>query len=336
MNYNGFCRASLWWDLPLVTLMQSYVVGADVVVGFRTYLLALRRSPATVAAYLAAVARWQAFAGLDGLGDTDPLLRFLAWRRKRVGPASVNLDISALRTWFRWLAVTSPDALQPRHWPKLRRPPRRIVRAFDDAQVGALLAQPDLTTFTGLRDHMVMATLYQCGLRASELVTLELGSVRLDGLLYVRGKGGKDRLVPFGGAWHGLLESYLRRRATTGCGKRAALFVTRHGRPLRNGRSVWVIVNRYARRRLGLDYGFARLQCNARGKPWQGHYPHMLRAAFATELHRRGVNLMAIAQLLGHADVATTQHYLGVDIEQLRKAAARHPRAVRGGKDTHA
>lgn len=309
--------------------MQGYVAGLGAVEAFAVYLRAVRRSAATVAAYTAAVRRWQAFAELGGLGDVDPLLRFLALRRRQVGPASVNLEISALKAWFGWLKVAAPQALQPRQWPKIRRLPARMVRALDDAQVGVLLAQPDLGTFTGLRDHVIMATLYQCGLRASELVSLELGSVRLDGLLYVRGKGGKDRLVPFGAAWHGLLETYLRQRARTGCGKRAALFVTKHGKPLRNGRSVWVIVNRYAREALGLDTGFTRLQRAGRGTPWRGHYPHLLRAAFATELHRRGVNLMAVSQLLGHADVATTQRYLGIDIAQLRAAAGRHPRAKR-------
>lgn len=312
--------------------MQGYVVGLGVQEAFQAYLRAIRRSPATVVAYMAAVRRWQAFVEVGGTGDVDPLLRFLAWRRDRVGPASVNLDISALRAWFGWLKYSAPAALQPMRWPKVRRLPRRLPRALDDAQVGLLLAQPDLSTFTGLRDHLIMATLYQCGLRASELVSLELGNVRLDGLLYVFGKGGRDRLVPYGGGWHGLLETYLRARVGTGCGKRAALFVTRHGKPLRNGRSVWVIVNRYAHRALGLDSGYARLQCRTGGRPWRGHYPHLLRAAFATELHRRGVNLMAIAQMLGHADIATTQYYLGLDIEQLRVAASHHPRSRRAAE----
>src|SRR5690606_12368001 len=143
---------------------------------------------------------------------------------------------------------------------------------------------PDLSTFVGFRDHVIMATLYQCGLRAGELARLGLGDVLPDGLLYVHGKGGRDRLVPYGGPGRALLEQYLQRRACTRPGKRSALFVTVHGRPLGGARAVWVIVNRYARRALGLAAGYGRLDAAARGRPWRGHYPHQLRAAFATEL----------------------------------------------------
>lgn len=198
--------------------------------------------------------------------------------------------------------------------------------------MGVLLAAPDLSTFVGLRDHLIMATLYQCGLRASELAALEVGDVLVDGLLHIRGKGGKQRLVPFGGAWHGLLRTYLQRRASVKPGKRAALFVTKHGRALRDGRSVWVIVNRYARRSLGLGCGVSRIEAYARGRPWQGHYPHMLRAAFATELMKGGLDIMSIAQMLGHESAETTTRYLGVDMETLRKVAAYHPRAKRLGE----
>ncbi len=200
--------------------------------------------------------------------------------------------------------------------------------ALSDAEVGLLLAQPDMSTFVGLRDHLIIATLYQCGLRASELAQLQLGSVRLDGYLYVQGKGGRDRLVPFGGAWEGLLESYLRQRATVGAGKRAALFVTRYGKPLCDGRAVWVIINRYARKALGTACGADRIRPGT-GKPWTGHYPHQLRYAFATELQRSGCNLGAISQMLGHADLSTTARYLGVDLAMLRQAASHHPRTLR-------
>jgi integrase/recombinase XerD len=286
------------------------------------------RSLATVRAYRATAARYADFANRVP-NELDPVQRYLSARRGKIGQASMNLELSALKTWFNWLRVVSPDAWQPTEYPKQRRPPQRLVRALSDAEIGLLLAAPDLSTFIGVRDHFIMATLYQCGLRASELATLEIGSVRMDGFLYVRGKGGVDRLVPFGGAWHGLLASYLRMRATVRPGKRSALFVTQRGKGLRDGRSVWVIVNKYARRALGLACGFARLEAAVTGRPWQGHYPHLLRASFATELYRRGVNIMAVSQMLGHANAETTAYYLGVDLEHLRAAAAHHPRANR-------
>jgi integrase/recombinase XerD len=304
-------------------------VSAPLREGFKTYLQAVRRSPATVRAYVAVVDRWLLACGETGTGDADTLLRYLAIRRDRVGQASMNMEVSGLKAWFKWLRVAAPHMWQPGQYPKQMRLHRRLVRALTDVEVGMLLAAPDLSTFVGLRDHVIIATLYQCGLRASELAGLELGSVRLDGYLLVRGKGDKERLVPYGGEWRTLLDQYLAVRATSGCGKRNALFVTQHGKALRDGRSVWVIVNRYARAALGTACGYTRLSHTSTSRPWRGHYPHMLRASYATELNKAGVNVMNLAQLLGHVDASTTAHYVAVDLKELRTAVGHHPRAAR-------
>lgn len=124
--------------------------------------------------------------------------------------------------------------------------------------------------------------------------------------------------------------SYLRLRQTVRPGKKAALWLTQHGKPFTRPRAVWVVVNRYARDALGLACGYGRLEAAVRRTPWQGHYPHLLRASFATELHRRGCNIAAVSDMLGHANLATTALYLGVDLAQLREAIGHHPRAVRG------
>lgn len=306
-----------------MALKRGYVVSGS---GFEWHLRASGRSPATVRAYLAVLQRYAAVAH-DG-GD-DPVRRYLRARQAKLAPASYNLEVSALRAWFRWVEQMDPGAWRPSSWPRMRRAPKRVNFTLSDADVGMLLAAPDLGTFVGFRDHVIMATLYQCGLRASELVQMQLGDVHMDGVLYVHGKGGHDRVVPYGAAWRVLLEEYLLRRAGTRPGKRAAVFVTRHGRPLRDARSVWVIVNRYARRALGTACGYARLDASLRGTPWRGHYPHQLRAAFATELLSRGMDVMAIAQLLGHRDVATTARYAAVDMTAARAAIACHPRAKR-------
>lgn len=310
--------------LQLVSLKPIYV---DLLDAYGRFLRVCGRSPKTVLAYTAVVARFLPVQE-DGHAD-DPVRRYLRARSGVLSPNSVNMEISALRSWFAWRHMVDPAGWQPSGWPRMRRRPERLVRALDDHEVGVLLAAPDLSTLVGLRDHLIMATLYQCGLRASELVGLRLNDVLVDGLLHVHGKGNKSRLVPFGGAWHGLLETYLQRRAAQRPGKRSALFVTKDGRALRDGRSVWVIVNRYARRSLGVGCGFSRLEAHTRGKPWQGHYPHLLRASFATELMKNGLDLFAIAQMLGHDNIDTTSRYLGVDIAHLRAAAAHHPRAKR-------
>jgi site-specific recombinase XerD len=308
----------------LVTLKPRY---EENLAGFEYWLTwVARKAPATVTAYMASVRRYAAVAH-DGSGD--PVRRYLAARAQRLAPASLNLEISALRCWFGYLVRLDPGAWQPDGFPRMRRGPQRLPRALSDAEVGTLLGAPDLSTFVGFRDHVIMATLYQCGLRASELVRLEVGDVQLDGVLRVHGKGGKYRLVPYGGAWRGLLEHYLQRRHGARPGRHGRLFVTVHGRPLRDGRSVWVIVNRYARRALGTACGFTRLEAARRGRPWAGHYPHLMRAAFATELLKGGLDILSIAQLMGHASAETTAHYIGLDLGTLREAAARHPRAKR-------
>ncbi len=286
------------------------------------------RSPATERAYVAAVRRFAKVSGSYELTE-DAARRYIDTRRASVCQASINIELSALRAWHGWMELAAPESWKPVQLPRHRRPQRRVVRALADLEVGMLLAAPDLTTFVGLRDHVIMATLYQCGLRASEVARMELGSIRPDGLLVVHGKGGKYRLVPFGDRWFGLVSAYINQRAALRAGKKSALFLTQHGRPLRDGRSIWVIVNRYAQRALGLSCGFTRLEKYAVARPWQGHYPHLLRAAFATELHRNGCNLMALADMLGHASVETTTYYLGTDLGQLREAAAKHPRALR-------
>lgn len=311
-----------------MALVRSYVEDASLPARFQRFLQASGRSAATQRAYLATVRRYEVFAG--GLAmDDHTVLRYVATRRDRVRQSSLNIELCALRAWDRWMRLVDATERPPLRIPKQKRPPCRVVRALSDAEVGMLLAAPDLTTYVGFRDHVIIATIYQCGLRASEVAALQMGSIQHDGTLLVCGKGGKWRHVPFGESWGALVDRYIGERGRLRPGKRSALFLTRHGTPLRDGRSIWVIVDRYARRALGLSCGYTRLDRYAISSPWQGHYPHLLRAAFATELHQRGCNLVAIAEMLGHASAETTAAYLATDMRQLREAAARHPRARR-------
>ncbi|WP_115513009.1 tyrosine-type recombinase/integrase [Xanthomonas arboricola] len=299
---------------------------------FVWFLQITGRSPETAKSYLRALARFDRFATDNPLDRSgiDVVHRYVGLRRDQVRPATVNIEVNALRCWFRWLAQNQPDAWQPASLPRCCRVPGRRVWALTDAEVGMLLAAPDLTTYVGFRDHVIMATLYQCGLRAGELAKLQVGSILPDGFLIVFGKGNKERLVPIGEHCVGLLHTYLRERGKLRPGKKNALFLTVQGHALRDARSVWVIVRKYANA-LGYGHGgaVAALDATISTKPWTGHYPHRLRTAFATELHRRGVNLMALSQLLGHASVVTTALYLGIDMAQLREAVAHHPRSKR-------
>lgn len=299
---------------------------------FARYLAAMHRSPNTCRLYLGSIGRWLSAGGAPGHIDSVALSRWLAARREAVATATVNLDIKALRAFYRlqasWGDVTEADL---RKIPRMRRQPRREPRWLTDEQIGEVLAMCPMETFIGLRDFAIVLTLYATGLRASELAGMELGDIIDDEVLFVRGKGGKDRYVPLGEALSGVLGGYRHARAGARPGKRNAFWVKDDGRPLRNGRSIWEIVSKRIWNALGLRSGLHRVSRG--GRPWTGHYPHTLRASFATALLRRGAPLPAIQQLMGHSQLDTTARYLGVDMELLRRAASHHPRALRVSSD---
>ncbi|HKK04464.1 MAG TPA: tyrosine-type recombinase/integrase, partial [Gammaproteobacteria bacterium] len=110
-------------------------------------------------------------------------------------------------------------------------------------------------------------------------------------------------------------------------GKASVLFVTQRGRRFSSGRALWDIVDRYARRAIGLGRGYERMTIARRRKPWSGQYPHLLRASMATHMLERGCDLRAVQELLGHASLSTTALYLGVDLALLRREHQKHPRA---------
>lgn len=284
-------------------------------------------SPHTRRLYVAAVSRWLAAGGAPGHVDEARLLDYLRGRRATCAVATVNLDLKALRAFYR-LQLDWDDlgAAELAKIPRGRATPRRLPRFFDEADLGRRLAAIPLDTFVGLRDFCLIRLALDTGLRASELAALEAGSLLADRTVFVDGgKGGRDRYVPVSEAVAGLMEGYLHARARLRPGKRAALWLARDGRPMVTGRAIWEVVSR----RLGPGGGARGLR--AAGRAWQGAYPHMLRATFATALLRSGCPLPAIAQMMGHADMATTAHYLGVELEQLRAAVALHPRALRVG-----
>jgi integrase/recombinase XerD len=194
-----------------------------------------------------------------------------------------------------------------------RKAPRRLPGTLGEAQVDALLAAPADDTPEGLRDRAMLELLYATGLRVSELVELPSTGLNLrDGLVRVRGKGDKERLVPLGEAAGQALQRYLAgaRAALLGPGKSSALFVSNRGGPLRR-EVFWRAVKRYA-----LLAGISAKVS-----------PHTLRHAFATHLLNHGADLRSVQLLLGHADLSTTQIYTHVAQERLRDlVAAHHPR----------
>ncbi|MEE2674854.1 MAG: site-specific tyrosine recombinase XerD [Myxococcota bacterium] len=196
----------------------------------------------------------------------------------------------------------------------------KLPRVLKPEETEALLEAVDTGTPLGLRDRAMLEVLYGAGLRVSELVGLSLSALdSRAGLLRVTGKGGKERVVPLGGAALAAIAAYLAegRDALQGTHREEthALFVTRRGRSMTR-QNFFVLI-----RKLALRAGISRERVS----------PHVLRHAFATDLLEGGADLRSIQSMLGHSDLSTTQIYTHVSRGRLRKTVEeRHPRG--GGK----
>jgi len=221
--------------------------------------------------------------------------------------------ISALRSFYRFLLLDglvprdpTADLTSPKTWLSL---PKFLT--VDEA--ARLVLQPDERDLHGLRDRAMLEVLYATGMRVSELVQLRPNDVNLDaGHVILRGKGGKERVVPLGRAAAALTRRYLEEARPQLQKKPAeALFLTQLGqRFTRQG--IWKMLRQYARK-AGLE---AKIS------------PHILRHSFATHLLERGADLRSVQLMLGHSQITTTQIYTHVSRERLRQVYEKyHPRA---------
>lgn len=226
--------------------------------------------------------------------------------------------LSALRTFSRFMIQ---EKRIPEDFCRVARSPR-TRRALPDTlsaeEVDRLLAAPSREKVQGLRDRALLELMYSSGLRVSELCALQLQQLNLDEgyLRVIAGKRSKDRLVPVGGVAREALKQYLvqSRPALVGPGTGSSLFLSRRGGPL-SRKTVWHWIRQY-----GKAAGIA--------KPLK---PHLLRHSFATHLLANGADLRAIQEMLGHADIATTEIYTRVDAERILAGHTRyHPRNRRG------
>lgn len=277
-------------------------------------------SPHTVASYRRDMERLAAFAVPRGAADpadlTPALLREFIFALKDLGLAgsTIRRQVSAIRTWCRFLVgegMLDRDPSErletPRRW-------RTLPEVLSVAEVEALLAAPSLDQPLAWRDRTLLELGYGAGLRVSELCGLTMGDLLLsDGLVRVLGKGSKERLVPIGRKVIGTLGVYLH-------GLRAELDRGRtQGRVLLNARGAPLS-------RVGA-WGIVKRQTRAAGIE-RSVTPHTLRHSFATHLLEGGADLRAVQEMLGHADLSTTQIYTHVDRDYLRSVHRRfHPRA---------
>jgi integrase/recombinase XerD len=292
--------------------------GPDPVVASFLALLAARRAERTVDAYRRDLASLAAFLGeVPAAASADDLERWLADLRARgLAPTSIARRASAARTFYRHLVMLGLREDNPAADLELPRRRRRLPRSLAPSEIERLIAAANGIAPRDLRNRALVELLYGSGLRVSEAVGLDRGRVDLaNRLVRPLGKGGKERVVPLGREAVEALRRYLARgRPFLDRRHRPELFLNAQGGALTRA-GAFLILRRLAQR-AGLD-------------PERIH-PHLLRHSFATHLLEGGADLRSVQEMLGHADLATTELYTHVSDRRRRETYfAAHPHAVR-------
>jgi integrase/recombinase XerD len=280
--------------------------------------LQARRSPRTVDAYRRDLTSLGAFRGGPVAGaSVDELERWLAsMRANGLAPSTVARRISAVRAYFRHLVLIGARAENPAASLKLPRRGRTLPRALSPSETERLIDAATGTAPRALRDRALVELLYGAGLRVSEATGLEKGSVALEErVVRVLGKGGKERLVPLGRPAAEAVRRYLALgRPHLDRRYRPELFLNARGGALTRA-GAFLILKKLAER-AGLEPGRV--------------HPHLLRHSFATHLLEGGADLRSVQEMLGHADLGTTERYTHVSDRRRREAYFdAHPHARR-------
>jgi integrase/recombinase XerD len=238
----------------------------------------------------------------------------MSLRKQGKATATIARRLAALKAFYQFMLkenYVTKDPTDELSSPKLE---RKLPKVLSVEEVEKLLNQPDTSTPAGIRDKAMLEVLYATGIRVSELVNLNLDDVDLkEGFVRCVGKGSRERVVPMGEIAINSLRMYLSqgRPKLMSNPKANALFLNHHGRRLTR-QGFWKIVKKYAAQ-LGINKHIT---------------PHTLRHSFATHLLENGADIRAVQEMLGHADISTTQIYTHVTKDRLKDVYARsHPRA---------
>jgi integrase/recombinase XerD len=247
---------------------------------------------------------------------TQPIISdYLATRKRRgLAAASIKLIVVALKIFFRFLVGKQAIGRDPTETLTVPRIERYLPETLNELQVERLIESIDTKQPLGMRDRAIVELLYASGLRISELANARLENFNTeDRILRVTGKGNKTRLVPVGAKACEALAAYLSTERPSQVKRRTGseIFLSSRGTKLTTTR-IWQIVKTRAKHS-GLDANI---------------YPHLLRHSFATHLLSNGADLRIIQEMLGHADISTTQVYTHVDQQRLKSVHRKfHPRS---------
>ncbi len=271
-------------------------------------------------AYARDVARFATFARVKGAKSpqaVDPhTLRAYVYHLKDLGlsPASIRRNVSAIRTYYKFLLGEGHATADPSERLELPKKWRTLPDVLSVNEVERLLGAPTVDEPLAFRDRAILELAYGAGLRVGEWLTIDTKDVLFDQrLVRIMGKGSKERMVPIGRSAITAVALYLRElrpRLEKGEGK-GKLFLNARGKPL-SRMGAWGILQKHVER-AGIGKTIT---------------PHTLRHSFATHLLERGADLRAVQDMLGHADISTTQIYTHIDREYLRSVHKKyHPRA---------
>lgn len=287
------------------------------------YLTRERRLSAhTIAAYQRDLARLQRFALENGIQDWGSITlqhakRYPAkLRRDRLTGASIQRMLSAARSFYRYMAQQGGVSSNPFESVSAPKSGSKLPSTLSVDEISALLSKHD-GSVAAIRDCAMLELFYSSGLRLAELYALEVDGVDLiQAEVRVTGKGSKQRVVPVGSKAIAAIKRWLSVRATMAAGDATALFVNQHGKRL-GTRGIQYRLSRWAKaNRLG-----RRL------------HPHMLRHSFASHVLESSGDLRAVQEMLGHADISTTQIYTHLDFQHLAEVYDKaHPRARKTSK----
>lgn len=283
-----------------------------------TYCTARGLRALTIQAYEATLKGFQKYvqwrlAGRDpDLLSVVEVLQYLDYLRKERGngASALNRHATVLRNFYR--AMVAMGHLEPRlnpmaHFPKLKGASRKLPMALSRAEVGSLLDHPQPNTVLGIRDRALLTLLYGTGIRASECAGLTEKDINWeDRTIRVVGKGGHERTLPLNDEVVHVLRQY--RLARGGATAHEPLFRSRKGKALSRN-AIYERVRRHGRG----------------AKINQRVSPHRLRHSFATHLVQEGVGLVTLRDLLGHRQITSTQVYIHLTAQDLRRAVDRHP-----------
>jgi integrase/recombinase XerC len=284
-------------------------------------------SPQTLRAYASDLAQFQAFAQdvpdrrrpLIPESIESALIRDFLAALDRMGEKKSSLarKLACLRSFFRYLVRVGQVETNPAEDVRTPKLPKHLPRVLTKDDAGALMEFPGGEGLNALRDCAILETLYSTGARVSELVGMNCGDIsRSEGLVRVRGKGGKERIIPLGRAALDAIDAYhaqvphMTGRSSRRTSDAVSVFCNSRGGRL-TSRTIARIVAKYSRRLIGGTI-----------------HPHTLRHSFATHLLDAGADLRAIQEMLGHVSLSTTQKYTHLAMDQLLSLYDRtHPRA---------